>query len=515
MASTAIAFLFCLLFLVAKNSGAWHKDFVADPDEPAHAVSSLMIRDYIAAGFPENPLRFAEAYYVHYPKVAIGHWPPLFHASEALWMLVFGRNRAAMVSFPAALDFALLAGVFLWMKRDAGMLPALLSAAILLVAPFMQTASWSVSPNMLLALLAFCAAAVYGKFLETRRRGCLALFGLLVVACACTHGRGIAVALIPLVVWLFDGRARLNAWRIAALLLTLLVLLIVPARLHQVYPPSWSAALHLSWYFFRDLFISMGWPAMLLAIAGTVRSRGVVRWRPMIALPFAAWIFHTLMNIGWEDRFLTIAAAPVACLAGSGMVFVWQWFARHWQSTQSRTGTFALAALASGGIIVWCAMGVRLVEKPDLGYHRISANHARVLLAAGDPRHEGALISEIALRDPKLERVVLRSSKMLFQSTWLGAHYRLQFRDAGEVASWLDRFPVELITVQTTDPDPDIGQLLEALRHSPSSWREAPAVEAPSEARLFQRIGPLPQGAAHIRIDMRNKLGRFLDLDLR
>lgn len=31
-----------------------------------------MIRDYIANGFPASPMKFAEEYYVHYPKVAFG-----------------------------------------------------------------------------------------------------------------------------------------------------------------------------------------------------------------------------------------------------------------------------------------------------------------------------------------------------------------------------------------------------------------------------------------------------------
>ena len=34
-------------------------------DESAHFVTGLMIRDYVAAGFPTTPMKFAEEYYVH------------------------------------------------------------------------------------------------------------------------------------------------------------------------------------------------------------------------------------------------------------------------------------------------------------------------------------------------------------------------------------------------------------------------------------------------------------------
>ena len=52
-------------------------------------MTGLMVRDYIAAGFPDSPFRFAENYYLHYPKVAIGHWPPVFYSIQAAWMLIF------------------------------------------------------------------------------------------------------------------------------------------------------------------------------------------------------------------------------------------------------------------------------------------------------------------------------------------------------------------------------------------------------------------------------------------
>jgi hypothetical protein len=50
-----------------------------------------MVYDYLAGVPKENPLAWAENYYLHYPKVAIGQWPPGYHVMEALWSLVWGR----------------------------------------------------------------------------------------------------------------------------------------------------------------------------------------------------------------------------------------------------------------------------------------------------------------------------------------------------------------------------------------------------------------------------------------
>ncbi len=52
-------------------SGAYSSEF-DDPDEPAHYVTGLMIRDYVAARAPAPPLAYAENYYLHYPKVSFG-----------------------------------------------------------------------------------------------------------------------------------------------------------------------------------------------------------------------------------------------------------------------------------------------------------------------------------------------------------------------------------------------------------------------------------------------------------
>jgi hypothetical protein len=42
-----------------------------------------MVHDYVL-DFPwPNPLRFAQAFYDYYPKVAFGHWPPFFYVVEA------------------------------------------------------------------------------------------------------------------------------------------------------------------------------------------------------------------------------------------------------------------------------------------------------------------------------------------------------------------------------------------------------------------------------------------------
>jgi hypothetical protein len=103
----------CLYFLATaclqRTSGAFQSDFSAYPDEPAHYVTGLMVRDYLAGLFPAAPMRYAENYYIHYPQVAFGHWPPVFYIVQAMWTLCFGVSRSSLLLLMAALtSFAAL-----------------------------------------------------------------------------------------------------------------------------------------------------------------------------------------------------------------------------------------------------------------------------------------------------------------------------------------------------------------------------------------------------------------------
>ena len=58
-------------------------------------------------------MEFAENYYVHYPEVALGHWPPTFYVVQALWTLPFFASRGSVILLMSVLT-AILARRFTW-----------------------------------------------------------------------------------------------------------------------------------------------------------------------------------------------------------------------------------------------------------------------------------------------------------------------------------------------------------------------------------------------------------------
>ncbi len=234
-----ILLLAAIVLALQLYSGAYTSDFSADDDEAGHAVSSLMVHDYIVHGLRTNPMAYAQQFYIHYPKVAIGHWPPLFYAGEAGWMLLAGRNRLAMIAFEALLAIGLLVGVFWWVRRDLGIGPALLAAIALIVPEFMQTSIATVAPNLALAFLAFWAAAVLGRYLDFGKRRDAVLFVVFAIVAVGVHGRGAMVALLPLAL-LLTGRFEWTRFRAAALMVALTFVAVAPRLLHQARLPTIS-----------------------------------------------------------------------------------------------------------------------------------------------------------------------------------------------------------------------------------------------------------------------------------
>src|SRR5258705_9666774 len=72
----------CVLFLavmaVQITAGAYRGERNNYSDEAGHFMNGLLVRDYLKDGLGQNPIKFAEEYYLSYPKIAPGMWPPLF-----------------------------------------------------------------------------------------------------------------------------------------------------------------------------------------------------------------------------------------------------------------------------------------------------------------------------------------------------------------------------------------------------------------------------------------------------
>lgn len=495
------------VFLLQLKAGAYHSDFDATMDEPAHVTSALMVHDYLLSGRLTHPWQFATNYYVHYPKVAILHWPPLFYGAEALWTLAAGRTRASLLLFQAVIGTAISLGLFVLLRGIAAFWLAMITALVFTTIPVVQLCSSMVSPDLLLGGLLLAAVAVYAERWDTPRGKYMV--ALLALAAVADHGRGVVFVLVPLLAPLvLEGP---NTRRLVLSAFVLVLFATLPHVFGQALPFTLQGILFSARTYFLMLAESAGWPVLALAFAG---ARVAIKRRkrlPMVMMVYAlaCWIFHSLVIVDLAPHYLIAVIPPVLFLAGYGVSALIGSLSVKWK--------FPVATMAACGALTLGAWNTRAAPlKRDTSAMRIAQDDAMyqnsrtIWMVGGDPTAEGSLIAEIALRDTPLRHLVLRASKMMASSTWAGANYRLRTRDQAAVSQMLDAAHVGWIAIHTDEPSPHLDLLLQTLRAQTEQWK---LFRVEDGWQIFQRLTPFPPGRARIEIDMSDKFMGTLRLD--
>jgi MFS family permease len=504
----AAAALLALVLFLQWQSGAYQNEFGGHPDEASHYVTGLMIRDYLAAGLPGNPMRFAQNYYEHYPKVALGHYPPAFYVLEGVWSLVFTESRTSILLF-LALQTALLAFVlFRVLASRFGFPWAFGSAALLLAFPLVQHHTAIVMSDVTLSLFCILAALAFGRYLETGLTRNAVFFGLVASAAIMTKASGIALAVLPLLATLlarrFELMKRWPFWMPAAIV----ALICGPWMLFTYHltaegmqkQPVGSYILQSIPFYSRGLVYVAGFALLIPALIGSAgqlarmfKGRALEPfWAVMVSLPASVLVVAIVLPTGFDERYLLPTLPAFIALAVAGLHEIASLLA-------AKTG-LKLATIQSG--IAALMLGLFFVETfriPKNTFRGVGALVETILATGGrgeilissDSRGEGAFIAELAAHERRPGHTVRRASKVLASSTWVGGDYAPRFANEVELNRFLDSSPIEWIIVD--------GSIPNSLRLSHHGLLEAAAPSAP-----FLKL------TGTYRIDRRNSSGQAL-----
>jgi hypothetical protein len=521
-------FYFALAIAIQFAAGSFVCGFGVQVDESAHFVTGLMVRDYLAIRSPASPLRFAEMYYLHYPAVAFGHWPPLFHFLEAAWTLVFPASRSSILVLLSSLTAV---GATALHRAASRLSPAAACFAGLffLVLPLVRQQTGSVMTEGPAACFAILAMLALARFLETGATRHAAAAGLLLAAAILTRPTAWALGIAVPLAFLFSGNLLRFASFPAALLASLALIPTIPV--YAVTLRMQRAGLehrHIDWQRISSALRSYAAevPATL-GIAGTLATlAGIafVLWphNKLRARPLWSVLFATLIGVGlFNSAVPTVADTrklflllPVFVLFAAATV---HFFAR------SPAQQWMLAAMVLGASLA--VFPIRY--SPAAGLHDVArilqsafdSDHPAALIASTEPGVEPALIAEtLALEPVRPSHFVVRASKLLASSGWNGADYFSRCHSPQEVQEALDAVPINLVAFHDdfSAPLPHLGLLREALHAGP--WRltyAAAAVSAASRSgrvEIYRRIPPLTGHTLHIFVDLSNKLGRSIEL---
>jgi hypothetical protein len=457
-------------------SGAYHAEFNGYPDEPAHYVTSLMVRDYVTAPKPLAPMQFAVNFYDHYPKVAFGHWPPFFYVVQALWMILFSPSRVSVLwelAFTTALlAYAVYAETRRWLGGKFGWAAGVLAGVLTVCLPLVQTYTDEEMSETLLTLLCFWSATSFVRYVDSERWQDNLRFAIFFSLAVLTKGNGWLLALLAPLALLFSGKLRLFLRRSFWLPMLLVAALCIPWQVltMQVAERGWVGGsgpnvpymLSALGPFLRIFVAIIGPIPSLLVLVGICAALLPVRFRKpvpagpavMLALILAVWIFHSLVPAGIEDRKAVIAVPALILFLFAGGA----WVADHlplggnlamWRG--------ALVAIAAG--LIFCVQTFAIPHQRHYGYteaaHFITSDprlHGATVLVSSESGGEGLLISEIAMDEPRPSRVILRATKTLAHVDWNGWNYQSLFSTPSEVTKYLEQRGVQLVVLDTFAP---------------------------------------------------------------
>jgi hypothetical protein len=449
-----------------------------------------MIRDYLLAVPWTSPLDYARNYYGHYPKIAIGNWPPLFYAVEGIWMLVFPDRPGSAFVLVALLLAILCVLVYRVARRFIGALPAVAVSTLLIALPVTQTTLILIMTEIPVALLTFVAASSFVRFLDRSDRRSALWFGLVSSAAILTKGTGFALALAAPLAVFFTNQWRTFTTRNFYLPLLVVVPLCLPWNLatRDILREGWIESSASSTYTFEALryyptaFLQdTSFAYSLLAVLAIVAAIPAIRrggqrshlLATHLAVVCAVLLFHLVIPAALEVRYMVPLLPSLAVLQVHAFHSVAGWARRARHTTWLAAGFLIAAAFVSAA--------TNSPRKREQGYARLAAELTvrltprDTMLISSDARGEGAFIVGTAVHDLRPGHVVHRSSKLFASMTWLRDDYRLLASSVPELLETLRAAGVRYVVVDRSVPRrqrmPHHDLLEEAVTARPDVFR--------------------------------------------
>jgi hypothetical protein len=513
-----------LVFGLQYSTGAYSATLNAYPDEAAHYVTGVMVDQMVRTGGFWKPLQFIESYYLHYPKVAIGHWPPFLYVVQAAWTLVFDTSRSSVLFLQAVLGGLLGVVIFRSAQSFLGWAAAGVAIAYLIL-PGVVPIQSMVMADSLLTMTMLLATLYFGKAVETRSFADTALAGLFATLAIMTKGTGWALFLIPGFAALLFRRFAFLFAKPTILTLALVLLICLPWQLYtakmvvngfEESRPSLAYALAFLPASFDIFSHELGKGTLLLAAIGLYASLFRHRtpfWEVVLCSILAQLSLHLLTPAGMEFRKLLPFVPPLLLLAGAGALFCFERLPPKWRFAQSGAAV-ALLLLCSAPSLPYPAKPTSIYPQLVAELDKLVGDNAAILISSGQTWDgEGAMVSEYTLLHPQPRAYVLRASKLLSSQLWSGQGYRTRFQRKEELEQIIKTIPISFIVFDHRPPPapaPHHGALAEFLREHAHQWSElrryGPA-DNPTVS-IYKWEDPNFNAPARVKVNLSDMIGR-------
>ena len=487
-------------------------------DEPSHFLNGYFVADYMAHHFGSNPMGAATDFYVHYPKISIGHWPPAYYGMLGLVFLVLPPTLpvifAVNVLFAALPAIGVAAALAMLADRRA----ALAGALVYAVTPLVLEGHVMFMADQPLTACLVAATAVWIAFSVRPRWGSALVFALLAATAVLIKGNGWLVVFIPVFHIVLTGNWKLLLSVRLYVAAALAAAIVVPwymltAKIaadgfnYQAGLPYATKALLYNLHALGRNVTPVGGLLALYAIVAEFRARRAdpVRWTivsAVVSLLLATLLLQSLVPVDIVERYMAPALPAVVVLAVLGAV-------RLLGHLRAGAPASALAALAVVMAVPGIVHLVQRAPKADTGISAVTDRlaTARPVLTVidGSASTEGWFIADMAVHDSALRGYVVRASKLLADSNFMGTTYSLKYQDTADVLAELHRLGVQHVVIVREggkDAFPHSAQMREALARADSGFRlgqSLPHQYRPGVTEVYDAVGPARPDIAAVR----------------
>ena len=529
-------FYLSVVVMLQWAGGAFEADIGALHDDSAHYVTGLMVRDYIAARAPSPPMQFAKDYFLHYPRVGLGHWPPFFYVVEAVWMLVFSASTVSVMLMMALLTALLALTTYLVVGAEFGRILGAAAGLLLICLPLVQKSTGVVMLEVPTALLSFWAVLLFARYLDSGKWIDSAGFGVIASLAILTHGVAFFLALVPPIGAVLQRRVRLLAhshfWLPAVIVLALCGpwYLLAPGARHEyaVSTAGLNFAPDQTSYASSDLLRTTGAVLLALMVIGLIDRVPLplfkgkapsARWACAAAAALGFFVFRVMVSPAIDPRHLVVILPAAVMFSVAGLVCLSHRLPMLCASLRKRQ--MALASIAG------LAFGVEaftVPRQPSPTFSVIAKDLVRnpefqnsvFLISSDASEREGQFIAQVARHEKRPGHFVLRATKTLAKMELLGNDYSVLHRTPDEMMRYLESVPVGVLVM---DNCPGLGRmehqslLKQTLEHRARDWRLVSSYPCPDENAVstsrilvYSLLGHTSTARPEIRLDMRNRL---------
>jgi 4-amino-4-deoxy-L-arabinose transferase-like glycosyltransferase/PII-like signaling protein len=462
------ALLLGLVMTLQTLAGAYASGFGAYPDEPAHLVTALMVRDFLASLDFRHAWQFAQQYYLHYPKVAIGVWPPVFYGALGSWLLMAGASRGTAILFIAIVAATTASVTYFVGKRLIGRWAGVLAAVLFVASPLVQESSARVMSEHLVTLAMLVSTLCFARLARTERISDGLAFGTIAALAILTHGNAWALGLVPGITLALTNRwyllRRPGLWLSAVPVLVTCVpwYVLAPSIVAGRGGGVFSLIVEAVPGYVSYLYLGVGLPVLIFALFGvwstivrvTPRTEVAPEWAALAGLAIATLILHSVLPVPVDSRYIVLLIPSVVLFSAAGANEIAHRLGAHLPISVLRVGLAVtlITAFSMGSFALPLQLrngGYEALVRDVMA--RVS-NVPQVWLISSGSTGEGCLVAAVALQEARPSSYVLRGKTILAGGDWFWGSTRDRFDTPAKLAQLLDDLPVTIIVIDDRVP---------------------------------------------------------------